>query len=337
MMKYQITISSNSSIAKHIQVASRMKADIEAGHLKVGTKLPSINVFSKSHRIARDTVEKAYNVLKKEGYIISFPGKGNYVAREQDKKIRILMILNKMSSYKKEVYEAFIDTLGESAKVDMQIHHYSVSLFNEIIEESRGKYHYYVVMPHFFHDTAAETYLKILNEIPSSSLVVLDKKVQLKEEIINVFQDFELDILEKLQLKREVLTKYDTIILVFPKDSHHPIEIIAGVKAFCVTENKKFELIANSNLINPLKGVVYITLTENELATLVKKIRNTALILGTDVGILSFNETVFKELLGISVVSTNFSAMGNTAATMILNKEFKQVRNEFSFIQRHSL
>jgi len=336
-MNYQIIIDSNSRTAKHLQIAESMKADIEAGRLPVGTQLPSINEFSKNHKVARDTVEKAYNLLKKQGYITGVPGKGNYVASGFEKSLKILMILNKMSSYKKEVYEAFIETLGESAKVDLQIHHYNIQLFKEIIEENKGKYHYYVVMPHFFHDTPAEEYIKILNEIPSSSLVVLDKEVNLENKIINVFQDFEKDILDVLLLKSEIMERYKGITLVFPKESHHPIEIINGVEAFCIAKKKKFRLVYDVSKIILSKEMAYITLTENELATLVKKIRNTTLKLGEEIGILSFNETVLKELLGITVVSTNFSAMGKTAAEMILTKNHLRIRNEFNFIKRESL
>ena len=336
-MKYQITINPDSSISKHAQIAGSMRADIEAGRLQVGVRLPSINEFSKNHKVARDTIEKAYNLLKKEGYIQSVPGKGNYVASGFEKGLKILMILNKMSSYKKEVYESFIETLGDNAKVDLQIYHYNVNLFREIVEDSKGKYHYYVVMPHFFHETQPQAYLKILNEIPNAALVVLDKEVILDRKIINVFQDFEEDILGALLMKSELFEKYKGITLVFPKESHHPIEIINGIEVFCATKKKQFKLVSDATKIVPAKGIAYITLTENELAILVKKIRNADLQLGKDIGILSFNETVLKELLGITVVSTNFSAMGRTAAEMILTKNVQKIKNEFSFIKRQSL
>ena len=336
-MKYQININPDSSTSKHAQITESMRVDIEAERLKVGVQLPSINEFSKNHQVARDTVEKAYNQLKKEGYIVGVPGKGNYVARGYKKNLKILMILNKMSSYKKEVYEAFIETLGESAKVDLQIHHYNINLFKEIIEENKGKYHYYVVMPHFFHDTPQEAYIKILNELPPSALVILDKEVNMGRKIINVFQDFEKDILDVLLLKTEILDKYKAITLVFPKESHHPMGIINGVEALCLATKKQFKLVSDVSKIIPTKGMAYVTLTEDELSTLVKKIRNTDLILGESVGILSFNETILKELLGITVVSTNFSAMGRTAAEMILTKNHLRVKNEFSFIERQSL
>ncbi len=138
-------------------------------------------------------------------------------------------------------------------------------------------------------------------------------------------------------LKSELFEKYKGITLVFPKESHHPMGIINGIESFCLAKNKQFKLVADATKILPTRGIAYVTLTEDELATLVKKIRNTDLQLGKDIGILSFNETVLKELLGITVVSTNFSAMGITAAEMILTKNILRVKNEFSFIKRESL
>lgn len=172
---YNIKIDSSSSYSKHAQIFENMRVDIEAGRLLEGTQLPSINEFSKSHNVARDTIEKAYNLLKKEGYVVSSPGKGIYVSNGRQKNLKILMILNKMSSYKKVVYESFINTVGENAKVDLQIHHYDLNLFKDIVRENRGKYHYYVVMPHFTHDTQKDDYINVLKEFPSKSLVILDK------------------------------------------------------------------------------------------------------------------------------------------------------------------
>ncbi|RZK60778.1 MAG: GntR family transcriptional regulator [Pedobacter sp.] len=338
-MKYQIIVNKASSIAKYVQIAEVIKKDIESGRLENGSKLPSINEFSKSHIVARDTVEKAYNSLKRTGYIKGVPGKGNFVDKvyQSQKTLKILIILNKLSSFKKEVYEAFLETMGSRAKVDMQIHHYNVAFFKDIIHETEGEYHYYVVMPHFSADTSDQSYLEVLNSIQNAGLIVLDKKVQLANEVINVYQDFERDIFEALSVEREILQKYSGITLIFNKLTNHPKEIIEGVRSFCEMQEKNFDVIEDANKVIPKKGTAYITLTDDELAMVLKKIKETKHRLGRDIGILSFNETVLKELLGITVVSTDFSAMGRIAAEMILGKSVQSIRNEFRFIKRNSL
>ncbi|WP_315815267.1 substrate-binding domain-containing protein [Paraflavitalea speifideaquila] len=87
----------------------------------------------------------------------------------------------------------------------------------------------------------------------------------------------------------------------------------------------------------PQAGTVYIVTAESDLAQLIKKSREANLQLGKEVGIISFNETVLKELLEITVVTTDFEGMGITAAQMLLNKEVKQVKNPFRMIVRKSL
>ena len=51
------------------------------------------------------------------------------------------------------------------------------------------------------------------------------------------------------------------------------------------------------------------------------KTRDKEYELGKDVGVISYNDTALKQLFGISVVSTDFNIMGETAAKMILNKQ----------------
>ncbi|MBE9600104.1 GntR family transcriptional regulator [Pedobacter sp. MC2016-24] len=337
-MKYQLFIDPNDKTTKAKQIVQAIIRDIEKGILQKNSRVPSINDFSSDHKIARDTVEKAYKRLKDQGYLISVPGKGNYVAEGPGKELRILMVLNKMSSYKKEVYDTFIQTLGKKAKVELQIHHYDPKLFKEIIENNKGKYHYYAVMPHFFHDAKAAEYEEVLKSISPHELVLLDKNVPLKKDgYISVYQDFKQDSYDALQAAAAQFDKYSRITVVFPKLSHHPVEILYGIQLFCEEHDKQFLVVSEVDEVVIQKGEAFIILTEPELADLIKKIRSTGLKQGVDIGILSFNETVMKELLEITVVTTDFKAMGELAANMILQKEFKEVRNNFRFIQRQSL
>jgi len=70
---------------------------------------------------------------------------------------------------------------------------------------------------------------------------------------------------------------------------------------------------------------------------LFNQIRDNEFTIGKDVGVISYNDTPLKDLLGISVVTTDFKKMGETVAQMILNKEKGSVKNPFNFIDRESL
>ena len=61
--------------------------------------------------------------------------------------------------------------------------------------------------------------------------------------------------------------------------------------------------------------------------------------LGSDFGIISYNETPLKKVVenGITTISTDFRAMGKIMAEMILKGQKKQIENKCSLIIRKSL
>jgi len=333
----QLLIDPSDKRPKVTQIEQAIIRDIEKGILKKDERLPSISEFSKRYKIAKDTVEKAYNRLKEDGYLVAVKGKGNFVAEGNNKTIRILMILNKLSAYKKTIYDAFVEKLGSAAKVDLQVHHYDPKILKDILDSNRGKYHYYVVMPHFFHEVKKDEFLEVVKTIPSHELVVLDKKLDVDDEFMSVYQDFKMDIYNALSSSIQLFENYQSITVLFPVLSHHPQEITDGVKLFCKEQRLKFNLIYDVQKVKLKAGQVYICLVESELADLIKKIRTSDLEMGKDIGVISFNETVLNELLDITSISTDFKEMGTTAASLILKKEFKKIHNPYKFIHRASL
>ncbi|TDQ08091.1 type 1 periplasmic-binding domain-containing protein [Pedobacter metabolipauper] len=336
-MPYEIFIDKHSKVAKHQQMARSIMIDIEAGILPVNSCLPSIREFSKNHKIAKETVENGYNLLRSQGYIVSVAGKGFYVVRGALKEIRVLMILNELNDYKKEVYESFVHGLGQNSKVDIQIFHNSIEIFKDIIEANRDLYHYFVVMPQGLKGNQSSAYVHLLNTVTASKLVVLDEQVQLEREVINVYQDFEHDIFDALMNGKDAFDKYDAVNLILAEQSNQSIEIVSGIRAFCHSQNKEFILTEDISDVVMKEGTAYIVLTDDELGIAVKKIKTSKLIMGHDIGLLSFNETAWKELLGITVVSTDFAAMGRTAAELLLKKDRSTVKNKFIFYSRQSL
>jgi len=75
-----IRVDSESRIPKYRQIVNSIVEDIERGVLTIGQRVPSINDISEEYYLSRDTVEKAYNVLKEKEIIVSVKGKGYYVA-----------------------------------------------------------------------------------------------------------------------------------------------------------------------------------------------------------------------------------------------------------------
>lgn len=319
------------------QIAAAISKNIDKGIYRKNEKLLSINTYSKQHGVARDTIEKAYMILKRDGYIRSVSGKGYFVVGKPDVRIKVLLLFNKLSSYKKTVYDTIVRTLGDKAKVDLHIHHYNPALLEESIDANLGNYHYYVIMPHFFDYSNEQEYLAILKKIPSDQLILLDKDLPKLSKQAAVFQDFRNDIYGALNVVTDLIAKYEKLIIIYPLDRHHPPEIKDGVMQFCEENDKKFEVITAFKVDELKRGTVYIVLTENDLADLIKGARISGFEIGRDIGIISFNETVFKELLDITVITTDFEEMGRKTAELMLQNEAAVIKNAFKIIIRKSL
>lgn len=145
-----LSINEKDKTPKYKQIVNAIVNDIERGYYKKNDQLMSITELSIEHLLSRDTVEKAYRELKRLGFIESVHGKGYFVKANRENKMRVLLVMNKMSSYKKLIYYALLKGLGENSIVDLQIHNYSADSFEDIIDRNLGKYNFYVVMPHFW-------------------------------------------------------------------------------------------------------------------------------------------------------------------------------------------
>lgn len=333
-------IENEGSTPKYLKVLDGILKAIKKGYLKKGQKIPSINEFSHEYGISRVTVERAYKKLMSEGIIQSTKGKGYYVkAVEIDAKYRVLLIFNKISHYKKEIYNSFIKTLGNTAKVDLKIHHFNAGIFKELIETHLNEYDYFVVMPHFYED--ADSAIKILQTIPTDQLIILDKKLSgLSLKCGAVYQDFENDILGALYEVFDSLKKYRKLVMIDSVTIPSPPEKVIGFKKFCMQNSIKNEVIKEITIDTKIeRGELYIVTEDSDLANLVKICLKNKFKVGKEIGILSYNETPLKEILldGISVITTDHSAMGSYAANLILTNSKENIKNKFSVIKRMSL
>ena len=342
-----LRIDSESRIPKYRQIVNSISGDIEKGVLKVGQRIPSINEISEQFYLSRDTVEKAYNYLKEKQIIVSAKGKGYYVARTiLPSRINVLFLINKLSSYKLQIYNSFVDSLGSNAKIDLRIYYCDPKLFLNALNENPGAYDYYVVMPHFqdehlMHQSTSPEVLEALKKIPDDKLILLDNYIpDLKGTVASVYQDFKMDIYEALSEGTNILRHYEKLILVYPKKTvyPYPLEILQGFQKFCADFGFDFEVLEEIyNDMELCAKDAYVIIEESDLVNLVKQARDKNFKIGKDIGIISYNDTPLKDLLGITVISTDFKLMGETAAYMILKNKKELVKNVFRFINRNSI
>ncbi len=343
----EININEDSRIPKYKQIVDSIINDIARGKLKVGEKIPSINELSEAAYLSRDTVEKAYKLLKERQIIISVKGKGYYTAKtELISRINVFFLINKPSSYKMMIYNHFVNAMGVNAHINLFIYHCEESLFINALKRNIGAYDYYVIMPHFKdeqlnHISATPKVLQAIELIPKDQLLLIDNlKPEIKGDYGSIYQDFKEDIYNALNEGIDKIRKYDRLILVYPSRSIHPYprRIVHGFKYFCQKNNFDFEILDEVYEDMEFESKdVYIIIEEMDLVNLVRQIRARNLKLGKDIGVISYNETPLKELLGITVISTDFKAMGETAAYMVLKNKKEQVKNVFKYIERNSL
>jgi len=342
-----INIDKESRVPKYQQIIDSIINNISEGNLNMGQKIPSINMFSEEFYLSRDTVEKAYSILKERKIIIAILGKGYYVARTKLlKKLNILFLINKLSWYKMEIYNSFINNIGPNSYTDLHIYHCDESLFLNLLSKHKKAYDYYVIMPHFKtedfkHTSTTHEVSEALNTIPKNKLVLLDNNnIPIKNNIITVYEDYKNDIYKALKNGIKKISKYKKIVLIFPSKTIYPYpqRIKHGFMKFCEEYNLDFDIIDKVyNDMILIKGDLFITIEEDDLVNLIEQIRDKEFILGTDIGIISYNDTPLKALLGITVISTDFKIMGGKTADMILNIESGKVKVPFNFIDRNSI
>jgi DNA-binding transcriptional regulator YhcF (GntR family) len=346
-MVNKLRIDSESRIPKYRQIVNLITEDIEKGVLTVGQRVPSINEISEQYYLSRDTVEKAYNYLKEKQIIVSAKGKGYYVARTVlPSRLNVLFLINKLSSYKLQIYNSFVNSMGSNAQVDLNIYYCDPKLFLNGLHENAGRYDYYVVMAHFkdehlTHQSVTPAVLEALDKIPEDKLILVDNFLpDLRKNVPSIYQDFKMDIYDALSEGRELLSRYEKLILVYPQKTvyPYPFEILQGFQKFCTTFGFSFEILEEIYNDMELEAKdAYIIIEEPDLVNLMKQARDKNFKPGKDLGIISYNDTPLKDLLGITVISTDFKLMGETAAYMILKKKKEVVKNVFRFINRNSI
>ncbi len=77
-----IIISNSSDKPIYEQISTQIKNQIVSGALKENDALPSMRILAKELRISVITTKRAYEELERQGFIVSFTGKGSFVASQ---------------------------------------------------------------------------------------------------------------------------------------------------------------------------------------------------------------------------------------------------------------
>jgi DNA-binding transcriptional regulator YhcF (GntR family) len=329
-----ISIDKNLSVSKYKQIINSILYAISIGRLAMGDKMPSINEICDQFKLSRDTVLTAYNELKSKGIISAHPGKAYYVTSTNvNVEQNIMLLYDELNAFKEELYNAFIKTIGGSANVDLYFHNFNRKIFNHLLQENKLKYTAYIVMPAQFTGIASQ-----LRELNGKVYILDQLPIELRNSYPAIYQNFEKQVFDGLMEAKDRILKYRKFISVYP-GGKEPESQLRGFVHFCKEARMPFEVVNDlaERVVKP--GEVYLVVNDSDLVDLVKMARRLKLRIGTDIGIISLNDTPLKEVVanGITTISTDFCKMGETLANFILNKETRQVENPFSLIIRDSL
>jgi len=334
MVRRIVKIDPKSALPKYRQIISSVYQAIEKKTLKKGDKVPSINQICTDFNLSRDTVMQAFNELKSRGILYSQPCKGYYiVTTELQPEENIFVLFDELNAFKEDLYNSLISSLKSKAIVDIYFHHFNYKLFKNLISESLGNYTSYVIMPATFDSTS-----HLFSKFPKEKVFILDRfKPDLKMYPV-LYQDFEKDIRDALNQGIELLRKYNKLIFV-NSGGKEPTERAKGFERFCAENGFNFQVIKSLDGIRPELYEAYFVTSDRDLVEMVKMAKYYKFKLGKKFGLVSFNDTMLKEVVagGITTISTNFVEMGKTLADMVLNKKHVHLRNPSKLIVRSSL
>jgi len=320
--------------SKYKQIVSHVIDGINNGTLKKGDWIPSINEFRERYSFSRDTVFAGLSELKTRGIIDSNQGVGYYITSTNTEfKHKIFLLFNEFNFFKEDLYNSFMESIGDSAMVDIYFHNYNRKVFDTLLNEANYKYTTYIIMSGKFEGVD-----NLLNKL-SGDVYLLDHfHPELKGKYSSVFQNFEKDTYEALVSGLEYLRKYNHIYMV-QKDEKEPTERYEGLCAFSKEYNFGNEYILTTKNRTIQKGEVFIVVNDRDLVNLLKQSEKQGLIPGEDFGIISYNDTPMKEILagGITTLSTDFNLMGKTMASLINIKKIETIENPWNLIIRKSL
>lgn len=337
-MSYNLRINPNSEIPKYKQVVNLILSDIEVGIFKKGQRIPSINETSEELLLSRDTVEKAYVFLKKRGVLSSVRGKGYYVNQVNvHKKIKIALIFNKLSNYKRSIYYSLSENMGNKASVDVFIYNYDLEQFEDIVNNQLTNYDYFVILPQFKNENA--DVVRVIHKIPKEKVLLIDRNVAELKNYPVVYQEYEKDIQSALEKGIDLIKKYNKMNLVFPLNEYYSKNILRGFQIFCQINDLQFSIIDQLGETDVKKGEAFVLISDDDLYRFIKISKSKNWKLGKDVGVVAYNDNPVKEILedGITTISTNHNEIGRRAAEMILTQNFQRIKSPFEFVKRKSL
>ena len=324
-----------SSLSKHEQLVNGILGAIQNKSLSQGDPLPSVNNLINEFGFARETIAKAYKDLVKRGIVESKNRVGFFVSNNNvNQHLKVALVLFAFDAFQETFYKTFRSRLGAGVHIDVFFHHNNINVLESIVQTIRGRYGMYVVAPIPHKKTAS-----ILDTLPMDSFLMIDRYEKLSGEFSYIAQEFKDTSYRVFCELSDTIKQYDGMIYYHRPNADTPIEILQAFKSFVKDYKIKHEIL-DEYLPGTLKrGMVHFTINNTELWSMLKDCKVMKLKPGKDVGILSHNDEVVKELIfdGITTYTADFKRMAERAAAFVLKREKIQEILPMVLIRRKSL
>lgn len=306
----------------HAQISGCITRAVADGRLRRGDRLPSLADVGRELGVSINTVLRGYRDLQRSGLVTATFPWGFFVSADKvHTKLRVFLMFDEFNAFKEDLYNAFRGELGDRAQIDLFFHHYRRDVFGSLLEQARGRYHTYVIIPHPDRKTHA-----VLERFNPREILLIDQRHGADPKYSIICQSFEGDTYRGLKSAAEAIRAYEEFVLVDPDPNgiHHLGPFAQAIKRgfirFCREEKlrSRVERGLSREMLRP--GVACLVIGEEDLVALVREVEAASLRVGTDVGIVSYNESLLKQIIGggISTLSTDFARMGRAAARHIV-------------------
>lgn len=323
---------------KYLQLVDYINSLIEDGSLQIGNQIPSLNQLQTQLHMSKETLLKGLNCLLEMGVIESVYRKGYFVKKVSvNHTYHVFLLLDKMNVMREQIYRSIFNSLKEVGDIDIYFHHHNYKVFEKLIKENLGNYTHYIIATFLKEDVT-----DILNQIPPEKRIIIDYNQQgLNGNYSCIYQDYGYDIYCSLLQLQDKLKKYEKLILIARPEAIHAQQVIDGFLNYCSKSDLPCSIESTIDEAKFHKGNAYITFSryDTDDVALIKLAKKNGYTLGKEIGLISYNDTAVKEILegGITVISTDFEAMGKAAASVVLDKTPIYKRNPTKVIVRNSL
>ncbi len=109
----KIIVTQASTLPIYEQILNQIRDQVVSGSLKEAEALPSIRALARELQVSVITTKRAYEELEKEGVIVSIPGKGFYVCKQNNDFLK--------EKQRRYLEERFLELIRESKNAGMDL------------------------------------------------------------------------------------------------------------------------------------------------------------------------------------------------------------------------